>query len=50
VTARSNGGSADWGHQMLREGKYTPGQIDAKWTPAMDAEFQAWVAARRNRK
>lgn len=40
----------DWGHQMLREGKYTPGQIDAKWTPAMDAEFQAWVAARRPKK
>jgi regulator of RNase E activity RraA len=40
----------DWGHQMLREGKYTPGQIDAKWTPAMDAEFQAWVAARRANK
>jgi regulator of RNase E activity RraA len=40
----------DWGHQMLREGKYTPGQIDAKWTPAMDAEFQAWAAARRPRR
>ena len=40
----------DWGHQMLREGKYTPRQIDAKWTPAMDAEFQAWVAARRANK
>lgn len=40
----------DWGHQMLREGKYTPGQIDAKWTPAMDAEFQAWAAARRANK
>ena len=39
----------DWGHQMLREGKYTPGQVDAKWTPEMEAEFQAWAAARRKK-
>lgn len=32
----------NWGHQMLREGKYTPGQIDAKWTPEMETEFNAW--------
>jgi 4-hydroxy-4-methyl-2-oxoglutarate aldolase len=37
----------EWGHQMLREGRYTPGQIDAKWTEAMEAEFQAWVKSRR---
>jgi regulator of RNase E activity RraA len=37
----------DWGHEMLRQGKYTPGQIDARWTDAMEAEFQAWAAARR---
>jgi 4-hydroxy-4-methyl-2-oxoglutarate aldolase len=36
-----------WGHQMLREGKYTPGQIDTKWTPEMETEFQRWVAARK---
>jgi len=39
----------EWGHQMLREGKYTPGQIDAKWTEAMEAEFQAWAKSRRPR-
>jgi 4-hydroxy-4-methyl-2-oxoglutarate aldolase len=39
----------EWGHQMLREGKYTPGQIDAKWSDAMEAEFQAWAKARRPR-
>jgi 4-hydroxy-4-methyl-2-oxoglutarate aldolase len=39
----------DWGHEMLREGKYTPGQVDAKWTDAMEAEFQAWAAARRKK-
>lgn len=33
----------EWGHTMLREGKYTPGQIDAKWTPKMIEEFNAWL-------
>ena len=37
----------EWGHQMLREGKYTPGQVDAKWTPEMEAEFQKWAGAHR---
>jgi regulator of RNase E activity RraA len=37
----------EWGHQMLREGNYTPGQVDAKWTPEMEAEFKAWTASRR---
>jgi 4-hydroxy-4-methyl-2-oxoglutarate aldolase len=36
----------EWGHAMLREGKYTPGQIDSKWTPAMQEDFQRWLAAR----
>jgi hypothetical protein len=29
---------------MLREGKYTAGQIDAKWTPRMIQDFNAWAA------
>jgi 4-hydroxy-4-methyl-2-oxoglutarate aldolase len=33
----------DWGHMMLREGKYTPGQIDARWTPQMIQQFNAWL-------
>lgn len=33
----------EWGHAMLREGKYTPGQIDSKWTSKMIAEFNAWL-------
>ncbi len=37
----------DWGHEMLRQGRYTPGQIDAKWTDAMEAEFETWAASRR---
>ena len=33
----------EWGHTMLREGKYTPGQIDAKWTKQMVDEFNTWL-------
>jgi regulator of RNase E activity RraA len=39
----------EWGHQMLREGKYTPGQIDGSWTPAMEGEFKAWSESRRSK-
>ncbi len=37
----------EWGHEMLRQGTYTPGQVDARWTPEMEAAFQAWAASRR---
>ena len=37
----------EWGHTMLREGRYTPGQIDTKWTDEMTAEFEAWAAEQR---
>lgn len=33
----------EWGHMMLREGKYTPGQIDATWTKQMVVEFNTWA-------
>jgi 4-hydroxy-4-methyl-2-oxoglutarate aldolase len=33
----------EWGHMMLREGKYTPGQIDAKWTRPMVEQFNDWL-------
>lgn len=33
----------EWGHQMLREGKYTPGEIDRKWSRAMIEEFNRWL-------
>lgn len=33
----------EWGHLMLREGKYTPGQIDRKWTNLMVEEFNHWL-------
>lgn len=35
-----------WGHQMLREQKYKPGQIDSAWTPEMVEEFNKWAAAK----
>lgn len=36
----------EWGHSMLRAQKYTPGQIDAQWTPAMIDDFNKWAAAK----
>ncbi len=32
-----------YGHQMLREGKYTPGQIDTRWTDEIKQDFMAWL-------
>jgi 4-hydroxy-4-methyl-2-oxoglutarate aldolase len=34
----------EWGHKMLREQKYTPGQIDGRWTPEMIEEFNRYAA------
>jgi regulator of RNase E activity RraA len=31
-----------WGQLRLREGVYTPGQIDGKWTPEIEADYEAW--------
>ena len=33
-----------WGHQVLREGKYTPGEVDAQWSEKMMNEFNEWAA------
>jgi 4-hydroxy-4-methyl-2-oxoglutarate aldolase len=33
----------EWGHMMLRERKYTPGQIDSKWTKEMNDAFNRWA-------
>lgn len=35
-----------FGHQRLREGKYTPGQIDRKWTPEIVEDFFKWLEQR----
>ena len=33
----------DFGHQRLREGKYTPGQIDSQWTDEIKQDFIKWL-------
>lgn len=32
-----------FGHQRLREGKYTPGQIDTQWTEEIKKDFLQWI-------
>jgi regulator of RNase E activity RraA len=32
-----------FGHQRLREGKYTAGQIDARWSDAIERDFTQWL-------
>jgi 4-hydroxy-4-methyl-2-oxoglutarate aldolase len=39
----------EWGHTMLRQGKYTPGQIDTRWTPEMEQEFKRWMEQRQKK-
>lgn len=38
----------DFGHQRLREGKYTPGQIDQQWTDDIKKDFLQWLDTQRN--
>src|SRR5581483_4381739 len=40
----------EWGHMMLREGKYTPGQIDSRWTKQMVDEFNDWLAKKGSQR
>lgn len=35
-----------FGHQRLREGKYTPGEIDRKWTDEIEKDFTEWLKAK----
>lgn len=37
-----------FGHQRLREGKYTPGQIDNKWSDDIERDFSQWLNAHIN--
>jgi len=32
-----------FGHQRLREGKYTAGQIDARWSDEIEKDFTQWL-------
>ncbi len=33
----------EFGHQRLREGKYTPGQIDTRWSDDIKTDFLDWL-------
>lgn len=35
-----------FGHQRLREGKYTPGQIDTHWSDEIEQDFTRWLKKR----
>ncbi|CAN5563749.1 hypothetical protein BH10BAC2_BH10BAC2_27310 [soil metagenome] len=39
----------DFGHQRLREGKYTPGQIDTEWTDEIKKDFIQWIDEHESR-
>lgn len=36
----------EFGHLRLREGKYTPGQIDRRWTDDIEEDFKQWKEQR----
>jgi hypothetical protein len=37
-----------FGHLRLKEGKYTAGQIDARWSDDIEKDFSAWLNAHIN--
>jgi regulator of RNase E activity RraA len=37
-----------FGHQRLREGKYTAGQIDTRWSAEIEKDFSQWLNAHIN--
>jgi regulator of RNase E activity RraA len=38
-----------FGHQRLREQKYTPGQIDSRWSDEIEKDFSQWLNANINK-
>jgi regulator of RNase E activity RraA len=40
----------EWGHMMLRQQKYTPGEIDGQWTHQMIEEFNQWAASKGSKQ
>jgi regulator of RNase E activity RraA len=46
VTAEIIALKDEFGHARLREGVYTPGQIDTRWTESIKADFFKWFRAR----
>jgi regulator of RNase E activity RraA len=43
VTAEFIGIRDKFGIQMLKEGKYTPGQIDSQWSDQLKSDFLKWL-------
>ncbi len=43
ITAEFIGLRDKFGHQMLREGVYTPGQIDGRWSDEIKQSFLKWL-------
>ena len=37
-----------FGHLRLREGKYTAGQIDARWSPDIEKDYHQWLQQNRD--
>jgi 4-hydroxy-4-methyl-2-oxoglutarate aldolase len=35
----------EFGHMRLREGKYTPGEIDQTWSETIKTDFMSWIKA-----
>ncbi|HKO18369.1 MAG TPA: hypothetical protein VJU82_05745, partial [Acidobacteriaceae bacterium] len=38
-----------FGHQRLEEKKYTAGQIDARWSPEIEADYRNWLKENENK-
>jgi regulator of RNase E activity RraA len=49
VTAEIVALKDEFGHLRLREGVYTPGQIDIRWTEPIKADFFRWLQSRPNK-
>jgi regulator of RNase E activity RraA len=49
VTAEIVALKDEFGHARLREGVYTPGQIDVRWTEPIKADFFKWLRSRPDR-
>src|ERR1044072_3788471 len=37
-----------FGHQRLKEGKYSPGQIDTRWSDEIEKDFSKWLNEHRS--
>jgi hypothetical protein len=38
----------EFGHQRLREGTYTSGQIDSEWTETIKTDFYDWLGKNKD--